>query len=64
MVESFVKTFKRDYVHVRDRPDAVTVRGHPEIRFEDCHDDHPHNSFKMQPSREFIRAQMAVACAI
>ena len=35
MAESFVKTFKCDYVRCNARPDARTVLGHIDSRFED-----------------------------
>jgi putative transposase len=55
--ESFVKTFKRDYVRVNALPDALTAL--PQIAgwFEDYNDNHPHSGLKMRSPREFIRAQ-------
>jgi transposase InsO family protein len=35
MAESFVKTFKRDYVYVHDRPDARTVLAQLDQWFND-----------------------------
>ncbi len=35
MAEAFVKTFKRDYVYVQDRPDAKTVLSQLSAWFED-----------------------------
>ena len=64
MAESFVKTFKRDYVYVHDRPDAKTVLAQLESWFTDYNEMHPHKGLKMKSPREFIRAQKAAACPI
>jgi putative transposase len=55
--ESFVKTFKRDYVRVNPLPDAVTALGKIAGWFEDYNENHPHSGLKMRSPREFIRAQ-------
>ncbi|MBB6467990.1 transposase InsO family protein [Aminobacter lissarensis] len=57
MSESFVKTFKRDYVRVNPLPDAVTALGKSAGWFEDYNENHPHSGLKMRSPREFIRAQ-------
>lgn len=57
MAESFVKTFKRDYVYVHDRPDALSVLGQLHRWFEDYNEVHPHKGLKMRSPREFIRSQ-------
>jgi putative transposase len=41
MAEAFVKTFKRDYVYVDDRPDAQTVVSQLPRWFEDYKDPSP-----------------------
>lgn len=64
MAESFVKTFKRDYVYVNDRPDAATVLAQLNQWFEDYNDVHPHKGLKMKSPREFIRSQLAAGCPI
>jgi len=64
MAESFVKTFKRDYVYVNDRPDAVTVLAQLERWFTDYNEVHPHKGLKMKSPREFIRSQLAAGCPI
>jgi len=64
MAESFVKTFKRDYVYVNDRPDAATVLAQLERWFEDYNEVHPHKGLKMKSPREFIRSQLAAGCPI
>ena len=55
--ESFVKTFKRDYVRVNPLPDAPTVLRQIAGWFDDYNDNHPHSGLKMRSPREFIRAQ-------
>ena len=59
--EAFVKTLKRDYVHVTPLPDAATVLGLIAGWFEDYNDNHPHSGLKMRSPREFIAAQTATA---
>lgn len=55
--ESFVKTFKRDYVRINPLPDAVTALGKLAGWFEDYNENHPHSGLKMRSPREFIGAQ-------
>jgi len=55
--ESFVKTFKRDYVRVNALPDALTALRKIAGWFEDYNDNHPHSGLKMRSPREFITAQ-------
>ena len=45
--EAFVKTFKRDYVRVNPRPDAITVLQHLTAWFEDYNTAHPHSGLRM-----------------
>lgn len=61
MAEAFVKTFKRDYVYLHDRPDAKTVLAQLHTWFEDYNEVHPHKGLKMRSPREFIRSQSATA---
>ena len=61
MAEAFVRTLKRDYVHVTPLPDAQTVLGLIGIWIEDYNDNHPHSGLKMRSPREFIAAQTATA---
>jgi transposase InsO family protein len=61
MAEAFVKTFKRDYVCVHDRPDAKTVMAQLDQWFEDYNDYHPHKGLKMKSPRQFIRSQLLTA---
>jgi putative transposase len=63
MSEAFVKTFKRDYVYVHDRPDAQTVLAQLSRWFEDYNENHPHKALRLKSPREFIRSQPA-ACPV
>lgn len=56
MAEAFVKTFKRDYVYIHDRPDAKTVMAMLADWFEDYNENHPHKGLSMKSPREFIRS--------
>nr|WP_234480244.1 IS3 family transposase [Erwinia sp. S38] len=60
MAESFVKTFKRDYVHVNDLPDAMTVMGKLTEWMEDYNNWHPHKGLKMQSPREYRSSLLAI----
>ena len=65
MAEAFVKTFKRDYVYVHDRPDAQTVLSQLSAWFEDYNEIHPHKELKMRSPREFIRSyHQPAACPV
>jgi transposase InsO family protein len=64
MAEAFVKTFKRDYVYVHDRPDAQTVLSQLSAWFEDYNESHPHKALQMKSPREFIRSFQAAACPV
>jgi putative transposase len=61
MAESFVKTFKRDYVRCNPRPDASAVLGQLDAWFEDYNSSHPHRALKMLSPREFIQATSSLA---
>lgn len=56
MAESFIKTFRRDYVKVKERPDAVSVMTALGGWFEDYNENHPHKGLKMMSPREYIRS--------
>ena len=64
MAESFVKTFKRDYVYVHDRPDAQTVLSQLSVWFEDYNESHPHKALQMKSPHEFIRSFQPAACPV
>jgi len=55
IAEAFVKTFKRDYVYIHDRPDAKTVLSQLSKWFEDYNKIHPHKGLGMRSPREFIQ---------
>ncbi|HSW64450.1 MAG TPA: integrase core domain-containing protein, partial [Dissulfurispiraceae bacterium] len=57
MAESFVKTFKRDYVSVYGAPDALTLMQLLPKWFDDYNETHPHGGLKMLSPREFRRRQ-------
>lgn len=50
MAESFIKTFKRDYVYMRDLPDAKTVM---ELLPLWCEDYNPHKGLHMRSPKEY-----------
>lgn len=62
MAESFVNTFRRDYVNTMDLSDAQTVLGQLAAAFEHFNEVHPHSALKMKSPREFRRHQ-ALHCA-
>ena len=64
MAEAFVKTFKRDYVYVHDRPDAQTVLSQLPRWFEDYNENHPHKGLRLKSPREFIRSYQPAACPV
>ncbi|MBW7926070.1 MAG: transposase, partial [Burkholderiaceae bacterium] len=55
MAESFVKTFKRDYVARMDRSDAAAVMRQLHDAFEHYNEIHPHKSLRMLSPRMFRR---------
>lgn len=57
MAESFVKTFKRDYVHMHILTDARTVMEQLPAWFRDYNENHPHKGLKMMSPREYRRNQ-------
>ena len=61
IAEAFVKTLKRDYVHVIPLPDAATVLGLIAGWIEDYNDNHLHSGLKMRSPREFIATQTVTA---
>jgi len=63
MSESFVKTFKRDYVRCNPCPNAAVVLAQLESWFEEYNGSHPHSALRMLSPREFIQANSSlVAC--
>ena len=57
MAESFVNTFKRDYMSRMDLRDAPTVLAQLPGAFEHFNEIHTHSSLKMMSPREFRRRQ-------
>lgn len=57
MAESFVKTFKRDYVYMHDRPDATTVLAQMHRWVEDYNTKQPHSALQYMPPRMFRQKQ-------
>ena len=55
MAESFIKTFKRDYVYMSELPDSLTVMENLPLWFEDYNENHPHKGLKMMSPREYIK---------
>jgi putative transposase len=55
MAESFVKTFKRDYVYVNELHDATSVMHRLAAWFEDYNEVHPHKGLRLQSPREYRR---------
>ena len=53
IAESFVNTFKRDYMSRMDLRDAPTVLAQLPDAFEHFNEIHPHSSLKMMSPREF-----------
>jgi putative transposase len=66
MADSFVKSFKPDYVYVHDRPDARSVLAQLPLWFEDYSENKPHKALRLKSPREFIRRfhQPAANCPI
>jgi len=59
MVESFVKTIKRDYVAHMPKPDRETALRNLTIAFEHYNEQHPHSALKYRSPREFRRLAAA-----
>jgi transposase InsO family protein len=58
MAESFVNTFRRDYLSRMDLSDAPTVLAQLPAAFEHFNEVHPHSSLKMRSPREFRRQRV------
>ncbi len=53
MAESFVKTLKRDYAKLADRPDSQTVMAQLSRWFDDYNSYHPHSALGYVPPKLF-----------
>ncbi|KYQ99230.1 integrase [Serratia plymuthica] len=60
IAESFVKTFKRDYVYVNDLSDAASVLEKLAEWMEDYNNWHPYKGLKMRSPREYRETVLAV----
>ena len=58
MAESFVNTFRRDYLSRMDLSDAPTVLAQLPAAFEHFNEIHPHSGLKMKSPREFRRQRV------
>jgi transposase InsO family protein len=58
MAESFVNTFKRDYIHVNPLRDARSVMEKLPDWFRDYNENHPHKGLKMMSPKEFREYQL------
>jgi len=61
MAEAFIKTFKRDYVHVNPLVNARMVMEKLPQWFEDYNTVHPHKALKMQSPKEYRAATRTVS---
>jgi len=61
MSESFVKTFKRDYVRCNALPDARTILESLDAWFKDYNNAHPHSALKMLSPYQFITNNLTQA---
>jgi len=62
MAESFVNTFRRDYLSRMDLSDARAVMRQLPAAFEHFNEVHPHSSLKMKSPRQFRQEQGAKQC--
>jgi len=53
MAETYIKTFKRDYVHINPLHDARSAMEQLPTWFEDYNTSHPHKALKMRSPREY-----------
>jgi len=56
MAESFVKSFKRDYVYLNELHSGASVMNQLAAWFEDYNEVHPHKGLRLQSPREYRRA--------
>jgi putative transposase len=57
MAKSFVKTFKREYVWMADRPDSATLMNRLKVWFEHYNQKNPHSALKNLSPRMFRKRQ-------
>ena len=61
MAESFVKSFKRDYAFISQRPDAASVLRQIAGWFQDYNEVLPHKGLRLLSPRQFIRRNLQTA---
>lgn len=59
MSDAFVRTLKRDYIHVRPLPDVSIILSQIAWWFEDYNENHPHSGLRMRSPREYIRSHQS-----
>ena len=59
IAEAFVKTFRRDYVHLNDVSSANTILRQLPSWFADYNEHHPHKGLRMLSPRQFRRLHSA-----
>ena len=59
MAESFVKTFKRDYAKLSNRPDSQTMMSQLKTWFDDYNSYHPHSALGYLPPQMFREKRSA-----
>ena len=65
VAETFVKTFKRDYVRVSAIPDAATALATAGDWINDYNEVHPHSRLAYRSPREYIKDQsQPAACPV
>ena len=55
MAESFVKTMKRDYISIMQKPDGLTAAKNLAEAFEHYNEWHPHSALGYRSPREYLR---------
>jgi putative transposase len=59
MAKSFVKTFKRGYTHLANKPDSQTVISQLKAWFDDYNSYHPHSALGYLPPLLFREKRTA-----
>lgn len=60
MAESFVKTFKRDYARLANRPDSQTIMRELNLWFKHNNEKYPHSALVYLPPRRFREKQTSI----
>ena len=64
VAETFVKTFKRDYVPTNPLPDARTALSRIDHWMEDCNSEHRHSRLNYRSPRKYIASLQQAACPV